>query len=389
MISIKKFQDFAQLIVNGKVRIGFYPDINNQIYQGSDIVFSNVLSNSSTLSEFPEEDDVDFYHDIKTAPIFEIPNGILLEFIDLLGDDLVPPLEILPYPFNQAIFLKKGNVLLLRFRCFTDWDNWNKRWTANTYFDELINQAKYIQNIKIIEDITSSAEGIGCSIEIEDTTSSTIGEALKNSLPLLGQLITQVDSSLNGLHGFQKILNLWEQNMDNSSESFWQSTFHNYSWVIAQSMSFPVILFKDKAFLGGKGLDNKNGNIVDFIYLNHFSQNIALVEIKTPKTPLVGKRYRGVFSISTELSGAIVQILKYKDVHQKNFYSISRQIKDRYELFNPKCLLVVGLLSSLTEEEREAFELFRSDFRSVEIITFDELFKKIDILLHLTKESIG
>lgn len=50
------------------------------------------------------------------------------------------------------------------------------------------------------------------------------------------------------------------------------------------------------------------------LYLSKkLSQNVALIEIKTPCTEIIGKSYRGTFSFSYELSGAVNQVLNYRD----------------------------------------------------------------------------
>ena len=35
-----------------------------------------------------------------------------------------------------------------------------------------------------------------------------------------------------------------------------------------QIFSYSAVLFQDKAYVGGKGIDNKGGNVIDFIYQN-------------------------------------------------------------------------------------------------------------------------
>jgi hypothetical protein len=77
----------------------------------------------------------------------------------------------------------------------------------------------------------------------------------------------------------------------------------------------------DKAYVGGKGIDNTNGNVCDFIYQNNMTQNIALIKIKTPCTSLLGNKYRGTYSLSPDLSGVGNQILNYKDKLTKEYYA--------------------------------------------------------------------
>ena len=190
-------------------------------------------------------------------------------------------------------------------------------------------------------------------------------------------------SSINSL---KNVLKTWSDNKKNGDESYWQTFFKENSWIIAQIFSYPVILLQNQAYVGGKGINNKGGNVVDFLYKNSLSDNVLLVEIKTPITPIVGSAYRNKsYSISSDLSGSITQILNYKDELQKDYHRLVRQSTKIFQTFNPKCMVVVGTLSdsSLNTEQKRSFELFRSDSRQVEIVTFDELFQKVQMLVSL------
>ncbi len=190
---------------------------------------------------------------------------------------------------------------------------------------------------------------------------------------------------VSNVNSLKSVLKTWSDNKDNGDENFWHTFFKENSWVIAQVFSYPVILFKDKAYVGGKSIENKGGNIVDFIFKNGFSDNVLVVEIKTPTTSLMGSHYRdNAYCISTDLGGSIVQVLKYKDKLQKNYYSLRRESDKTFHVFNPKCMVIIGkIVNGLNEEQRASFELYRSDSRQVEIVTFDELFQKVQMLTDL------
>nr|WP_231595864.1 Shedu anti-phage system protein SduA domain-containing protein [Bacillus sp. LK2] len=96
-----------------------------------------------------------------------------------------------------------------------------------------------------------------------------------------------------------------------------------------QVFASSLLLFKGKTYIGGKGLDNKEGKVVDFIFKNSITNDIALIEIKTPRKKLLSNEYRhNVFSIHPDLSGAIVQVLSYKDKIQKGFNSLSSETEE-------------------------------------------------------------
>ena len=196
--------------------------------------------------------------------------------------------------------------------------------------------------------------------------------------------------SLLGITKIYRLLELWQVNIDNANEEFWQKFFKKHPWVISQVFSYPVVLFKDKAYIGGKSISNKGGNIIDFLYKNRLTDNLILVEIKTPTTKLLSKEYRdNIYSVSTDLSGAINQILNYKDCFQKEYNQLTSNTSSTSELFNPKCLLIVGNQKKeiINKNLRRSFELYRSEMKSVEIITFDELFEKVKFIVNMFQES--
>jgi len=137
---------------------------------------------------------------------------------------------------------------------------------------------------------------------------------------------------------------------------------------------YQVILKKGKAYVGGKTIENEEGRIVDFLFENNLNDNFALLEIKTHRKDLLkGSTYRkpDVFSSSDELSGGINQCLDQKDTFLKDFG------KDK-KSYDPKCILVIGLKSSLGKHQAKCFELLRANQKNVDIVTFDELLHKLE-----------
>jgi hypothetical protein len=196
-------------------------------------------------------------------------------------------------------------------------------------------------------------------------------------------------NSLAGISQLKSVLELWSVNHENESEEFWQQTFNANSWVISQLFSHPVVLFAGKAYVGGKWIDNRGGSVTDYIFKNNLTDNVILIEIKTPKSVLLGGEYRTkVYSPSSELSGASIQMLNYKETLQREYANIiaNNPQKPRFDVFNPKCLLIIGNFMEQIEDnydKKRTFELFRANSREVEIITFDEIFRKIEILITL------
>lgn len=93
-------------------------------------------------------------------------------------------------------------------------------------------------------------------------------------------------------------------------------------------------------------------------------------EVKTPCTELIGNQYRGTYSFSYELSGAINQVLNYRDKLTKEYYSLCHQSSEPFEVLSPKCVVIIGKMASLTPGQVAAFENFRNSLSNVLILIF-------------------
>lgn len=251
--------------------------------------------------------------------------------------------------------------------------------------------------LEVIQNDPSAARMIGepqnfelIKILLQLITQTSSHESLKNSLSSLANENLQALTTSASLEGLKRVEALMRENLDNGKEEFWQQkVFNENQWVLAQIFSCPCTIYAQKAFVGGKSLDNKGGNVCDFIYRNKMTQNVALIEIKTPCTEIVGKPYRETYSMSLDMSGAVNQVLNYRDELQKNFSTLTRDLEeaDTVRAFSPKCVVVIGKISTLNAKQQKAFELYRNSFNNLTIITFDELHQKICDLISVFKED--
>lgn len=183
-----------------------------------------------------------------------------------------------------------------------------------------------------------------------------------------------------------EVINKWYSNKENSNEEFWQVIFNENPYVLSQLFSVPVIFIKDKAYVGGMNVDHKDAKFVDYLYANESSNDALLVEIKTPETKLIGSKYRkGVYKPSSDISGSVIQVLDYRRELSKNIHTITSGTEHTIDVFSPRCVIIAGNLEKELDDgkKRKSFELFRTNLKDVEIVTFDELFKKAETLATL------
>lgn len=219
------------------------------------------------------------------------------------------------------------------------------------------------------------------------TQTSSLDSLKKSLAELQDENAQHLAMSLN-IVKLQRVATLMADNLDNNSEEFWQTTvFKENQWVLAQIFACPCTVFSDKAYVGGKGVDNSGGNLCDFIYQNRLSQNVALIEIKTPCTEIIGNSYRGTYSFSHELSGAVNQVLNYRDNLTKSYYTLCHQSASQFEVLSPKCVVIIGKLASMNSTQIAAFESFRNSLSGVQILTFDELYQRVIDLIAILSET--
>jgi hypothetical protein len=269
------------------------------------------------------------------------------------------------------------------------WRNGKKLPASGDEFD----LADYAQAAKSLDTLDSAAQVIEKVGQDGFVSILTWLADRKNSLAVLDALpklgladLTEINS-LAGIGMLKQALAVWNANKANPDESFWQATLQKYSFVFSQVFSAPVVVFGTKVYVGGKDLEGSGGKEPDFLLKNELTNYALIVEIKTPETPLLGaSAYRppDVFAAHRELCGAVGQIGRYKDEFLHNYSEMYRKTEGKFLLADPRCLVVIGSTGQLDSTAKKgSFEYFRRGQRGTEIITFDELFRKVDVLLRL------
>jgi hypothetical protein len=165
-------------------------------------------------------------------------------------------------------------------------------------------------------------------------------------------------------------------------ESRWQTLFNENPFILNLAFGYPVIKIQGQAHVGGQTLSGAGGTITDFLVKNGLTNNAALFEIKTPGAALLNKTpYRGqLYSPSSELSGAINQMLDQRNEFQKDIARIKENTRV-YDLesYSVHGVLVIGKTPE-GDEGKKSFELFRANSKDITIVTFDELLAKLKLL---------
>jgi hypothetical protein len=185
---------------------------------------------------------------------------------------------------------------------------------------------------------------------------------------------------------FEKILS------DKHKEAAYQTFFEENPLLLTMIAGSPYVQFKNQAYVGGKSFDNSNGQYPDFLQKHKITNNIFIVEIKTPHTYLLEKipyRKTGVYSTSKDLSGAISQLLTQKYQLETDIASLIKNSEDReVEAYSIQGLIIIGKLSELEKKEmKRSFELYRNNQKNLRIITYDECLEQLNSFIDLISKN--
>lgn len=173
-----------------------------------------------------------------------------------------------------------------------------------------------------------------------------------------------------------------------TTETKWQKLLSENPFILSLAFHYPVICIGEVPYVGGKSHEGSGGSHSDFLMAAVATSNLALVEIKGPGTPVVGKPYRGIYPPSTDITGAVAQVVAQRAELQLNFMSsVGRQLdRQGYRPHSIACVVIAGLKPT-DEEQIQGFEQYRHTVQGVHVVTFDELVEKLQALHKLLADD--
>ena len=212
-------------------------------------------------------------------------------------------------------------------------------------------------------------------IEIRNNHISRVARILSSANGIFSP--AEPASSKPAVNRIEWALGEWERERKNSSEEFWQRMFDSRPELLSAASYGRAFTLNSKCYVGGKAINNRGGNVLDFIAQNH--GDVVLIEIKTPVAKLLGTVYRNnVYPPSHELAGAVTQALNSRISLLNELHGLKVHSPDLRVHF-PSIFLLIGdaAQEGMSEAQRRSFELFRTSLKDVIIQTYDELFDGI------------
>jgi hypothetical protein len=172
-------------------------------------------------------------------------------------------------------------------------------------------------------------------------------------------------------------------------ERRWQELFNLNPFILTLVFGYPTVLVNPQAYVGGQRLTGRGGKFADYALRNCLTSNMALAEIKTPKIQLVldGTYRDQVHKIGPEITNTVVQILDQRQKLLTHFLSVTHDAPVRLEAYSVDCVVIAGTMPT-EKDKQKTFEIYRSGFKDVRIVTFDELHQRLVALKDYLAEHV-
>lgn len=107
-------------------------------------------------------------------------------------------------------------------------------------------------------------------------------------------------------------------------------------------------------------------------------------------TQLVGKEYRkDIYPPSEEASGGLAQIAHNRmSLTDRYGELVTADMKSQQPL-SSRGLLIIGNAGSLDTGQLKGFEVWRNSQRDIDVVTFDEVRRKVGLMVSLLENAAG
>ncbi len=215
------------------------------------------------------------------------------------------------------------------------------------------------------------------------------------------------------LHIFDRLLHeddyfdsMVSSHFNGRQEALWQAFFEKNRWIFG----YGLFHLSAEGFTGerleqvvaGSTVATPGKRIDGLLRTRGRVSATCLVEIKRHRTSLLdAKSYRaGVWQPSSELAGAVAQVLMSVDGMEREFQRLlimkdqdGNPTGEQAVIARPRSVVVCGSLSQfvtpfgVNEEQFRSFELYRRHLVAPDIVTFDELYERARLIVEVAEDS--
>ncbi len=358
--------------IDGEVEL----TINGVVIEGRHSRLFNYAPVDGDFYLFEDEEEA-LFGLISALPITQVPGDVQFEFYKANYETPPKAIAQLPDPFNVLNFYKSRQGFLVRFSAVFDEDSWKGPWPADIYFSEFTQYVKQQNDVAIKEQEGFSLEEGKLIFEFSPKNATTVLEAYQEALSRLKDIIKHTEAGLYDGNGIDLMMTQWQAYKSNHTEAAWRDLIANHTYTVSQLFESPLLMMDHVGYLAGVSLDKPEADLANFVLHHDLLDKMAFLKVKTPDTPLLGQRYKESYSLATELTGPINQLLHYK-YHFTETLAGTTEINGELKHFNPPCRLIIGSLDALTDYQLASFNHFREQLKTVQIYTFEEFFKSVE-----------
>lgn len=256
-------------------------------------------------------------------------------------------------------------------------EDFNKVLESNLVLKEVLVSAQSAR--KSIEKLKAYVEDNYIDDEAKEFAAICIGTFTDVNSMLLEQDVVPLIKRGVYSEDLASAIMVWKTSADDKAtdENFWQLELAARKGILERLIGGHALFLQREMHVGNVNVLGRGDRRSDFALVDGLNRNISLVEIKAPKSKLLGALYRNTYPLSGELSGAISQVISQRNDLVMNFYSKRYAAQESFEVFSPKCFIIAGNLGDFQGdvEKLKAFEIQRQAVAAhVSIVTFDELY---------------